>query len=125
MVIRVDEKARISFIRPCLMIICSAIYEVWTQFGVDAPVLTGGAKSPTFSYPGEPSHWDGYAYDFRTSDLPRDRVILAFHEVTIRLRGLNSQYRAILFHDGYRFEDTAVTDDTAKHPEHLHIVLQR
>jgi len=124
MVVKVDEQARIGYIRPVLLDICSVVAEVWNHYGVEVPVLTGGTDDPGHSYSDEPSHELGWAYDFRVSDLPPDRVILAYHDVVVRLRSHSDQFRAILFYNGHRYLGSEVTIDTV-HPNHLHIALQR
>jgi len=123
MLVRVDPKARIAFIRPVLFEVCQAVWDVWAGGFDIVPVLTGGSPDPDTSYSDEPSHLGGWAYDFRVSNLPPDRVEVAYHMLASKLHDLRSEYRVILFYRGNRYLGTEVSADTANHPEHVHVML--
>jgi len=126
MVVHVDPVVRMKYIRDELTIICGEVYDVFDHYGYPV-IMTGASDDDDHKYstsvPPEPSHVDGYAFDFRVNHVPDDVMILAFHDVSVRMKTLPRKSVVILFLNGNRYEGVAVTPDTGKHPDHLHVSL--
>jgi len=103
-------------------ILFATIERIFARHSDAELVLTGALNEKV--QPPEWHHLLGWAYDFRTRDLPRDRIILTCIDLYATLTLLDERYRVILFYDGQKhwIGETSSIDHKG-HPEHVHVVL--